>query len=237
MSGFDLLDAERGIFATAQGGGGAAVFDREAVLAAGPADGALGAELRSLRMGEVSLALEMEPAGEPLRLSGDRVPASELLLCAARGTLERGGERTAVEGSAVSIEAAEAPPGDLRRSIVIALADGGLLAVGAARPAGEAEHGGEEVVAALAAAPGEEAGAPEIAEVLLSTELDAEGRQRRATIEMWPAGEGEPAVRAGGTIVCGARIELPEARVDTAFFRWSVDGRPGLGRYEIVVPR
>ena len=117
---------------------------------------------------------------------------------------------------------------DLRRSVAIAFADGGLLALLAARPPGVDGHGAEEVVARLTDPEGEVA----ISEALLSTQYDEEGHHCRANIELWR--EGELPMRAAGTIVCGASVEVGELRVETAFFRWSLDGRPGLGRYEIV---
>ena len=44
-------------------------------------------------------------------------------------------------------------------------------------------------------------------------------------------------MRGGGTLICGVTLEVEGRRIDTAFFRWSIDGRPGLGRYEIVGAR
>jgi hypothetical protein len=68
--------------------------------------------------------------------------------------------------------------------------------------------------------------------VLLSTEYHIGGRHRRASIEL--SRGAEPALRGAGTIICGATLEASAPRIETAFFRWSIDGRPGLGRYEIV---
>src|SRR5436190_13020371 len=112
---------------------------------------------------------------------------------------------------------------ELRRSIAVAFSDGGLLALSAARPDGAGDHGAEEIVAALVGPEGE---AVPIEEALLSTQYDADGRHRRATLELWPEGEAQPPLRAGGAIVCGTTVPLGELRLDLAFFRWSMDGRP-----------
>src|SRR6476661_16690 len=72
----------------------------------------------------------------------------------------------------------------LRRSIGIVFADGGLLALTSALPAGAGEHGEEEVAAVLC---DPDAGPVTFDEVLLSTEYGEDGVQRRATLELWPA--------------------------------------------------
>jgi hypothetical protein len=117
-----------------------------------------------------------------------------------------------------------------RRSIGIAFADGGLLALSAVREPASAEHGEEEVVAVLC----DPDGAPvEMRETLLSTEYGPDGVQRRATLELWADEEGQP-TRGAGTAISAARVRRPGLSADIAFFRWSVEGREGLGHYEIV---
>jgi hypothetical protein len=76
----------------------------------------------------------------------------------------------------------------------------------------------------------------QVREPLLSTQYDAAGRQVRATLELWPeqGEEPRPPLRAAGAIICGTSIEVDGRRLDVAFFRWSMNGRPGLGRYEIL---
>ena len=75
MSGFDLLDPDRGIFATAHSGRGAVVFQGSDVLAAGAAGSSLGEELRSLRFEEgVSLSLELEGLAPRPGSAGGRCP-------------------------------------------------------------------------------------------------------------------------------------------------------------------
>jgi hypothetical protein len=119
----------------------------------------------------------------------------------------------------------------LRRSIGIVFADGGLLAVSAVRPAGATDHGAEEIVAVLC---DPDAAPVEFSEALLSTEYGPDGVQRRATLELW-AGEGQ-ALRGAGTLISARAVHRPGLRSAVAFFRWSVEGREGLGHYEIVQP-
>jgi len=250
VSGFDLLDPDRGIFATAHSGRGAVVFQGSDVLAAGAAAASLGEELRSLRFEEgVSLSLELDGSGPSARIGGGTLPEETLTLSRAGGTLRSGNDEVPLACAAIEVDSPAAPPGQVTRSIAVALADGALLAVSALAPEGAAGHGDEEVAAVLAepddpavvlAQPGhpaaERPGQTRFAESLLSTEYDAERRQRRANLELWPDESGEAPTRGAGTVICGATLEVEERRIDVAFFRWSIDGRPGLGRYEIVSP-
>ncbi len=118
-----------------------------------------------------------------------------------------------------------------RRSIGIAFSDGGLLALSAVRPEGAGGHG-EEHVAAVLCGPD---GAPvEVSEALLSTEYGPDGVQRRATLELWVDGdEGQP-LRGAGTLISASSVNHPGLRGEIAFFRWSLEGREGLGHYEVV---
>jgi hypothetical protein len=119
----------------------------------------------------------------------------------------------------------------VRRSIGIAFTDGGLLALSAVRPEGVEGHGEETVAAVLCSADG----APvDVSEALLSTEYGPDGVQRRATLELWVDGdEGQP-LRGAGTLISASSVRHPGLHADIAFFRWSVEGREGLGHYEIV---
>ena len=123
------------------------------------------------------------------------------------------------------------PSDVLRRSIGIAFADGGLLALSARRPEGSGSHG-DEVIASVLCGPD---GAPvEVAETLLSTEYGPDGVQRRATLELWVAeGEAQP-MRGAGSLISSASIRRPGLCAEVAFFRWSLDGREGLGHNEVV---
>jgi hypothetical protein len=118
-----------------------------------------------------------------------------------------------------------------RRSIGIVFADGGLLALSAVRPPGSADHG-DETVAAVLCGPD---GAPvEASETLLSTEYGEDGVQRRAALELWLDDEDAQPLRGAGTLISAAEVRRDGLRSDVAFFRWALEGREGLGHYEIV---
>jgi hypothetical protein len=119
----------------------------------------------------------------------------------------------------------------LRRSIGIVFSDGGLLALSALRPSGAAGHGEEQVTAVLC----DPDGAPvEVSETLLSTEYGPDGVQRRATLELWTDGDDGQPLRGAGTLISAAKVRQAGSESAIAFFRWAVEGREGLGHYEIV---
>jgi hypothetical protein len=121
----------------------------------------------------------------------------------------------------------------LRRSIGIVFSDGGLLALTSALSAGAREHGEEEVAAVLC---DPDAAPVTFDEALLSTEYGEDGVQRRATLELWPDAEGGRPLRGAGTLISSASVERPGLNAEIAFFRWSVEGREGLGTYEVARP-
>ncbi len=125
-----------------------------------------------------------------------------------------------------------ADPGEItRRSIGVVFSDGGLLALTAARPAGAGGHG-EEAISAVLCDPD---GAPvEVSEALLSTEYGPDGVQRRATLELWVDGEKAQPLRGSGTLISAARVQREDSIAEIAFFRWTVEGRDGLGHYEVA---
>jgi hypothetical protein len=119
----------------------------------------------------------------------------------------------------------------LRRSIGIVFSDGGLLALSAARPVRAGGHG-DETVAAVMCGPD---GAPvDVSETLLSTEYGPDGVQRRATLELWLDDDDAQPLRGAGTLISSSAVSHPGLTGTVAFFRWSVEGREGLGHYEVV---
>lgn len=119
-----------------------------------------------------------------------------------------------------------------RRSIGIVFSDGGLLALSAVRPPAASGHG-EETVAAVLCGPD---GAPaEASETLLSTEYGENGVPRRATLELWLEDDDEAQpLRGAGTLISSAKLTRDGLESDVAFFRWALEGREGLGHYEVV---
>lgn len=119
----------------------------------------------------------------------------------------------------------------LRRSIGIVFSDGGLLALTAAMPPGGRGHGDEDVAAVLC----DPDGAPlAFEEALLSTEYGEDGVQRRATLELWPDTDEMRPLRGAGTLINAVEVKRDGIDSRIAFFRWSVEGREGLGTYEVA---
>jgi hypothetical protein len=119
----------------------------------------------------------------------------------------------------------------LRRSIGIVFSDGGLLALTSSLPAKRGEHG-EEVVAAVLCDP--DAAPVQFDEALISTEYGEDGVQRRATLELWPEEDSDRPLRGGGTLISSSHVQRQGLDAEIAFFRWSVEGREGLGTYEVA---
>jgi hypothetical protein len=107
--------------------------------------------------------------------------------------------------------------------------DNGLLAV-ARRPQGVPGHGDEEVRAVLFS----EGEAHQVEEARISTVYDGGGRQRSAGLELWLPGEEYPR-RGSGLVIAGSSFELETIEVHEAIFRWRLDGRDGVGAYELMV--
>jgi len=118
----------------------------------------------------------------------------------------------------------------VRRSIGIVFSDGGLLALTSTLP----DSGGgidEETVTAVLCDPD---GAPlTFEESLLSTEYDEDGVQRRATLELWPDLNEMRPLRGAGSLISSVCVRRRGVDSQIAFFRWSVEGREGLGTYEV----
>jgi hypothetical protein len=119
----------------------------------------------------------------------------------------------------------------VRRSIGIVFSDGGLLALTSQLPEGGGGIDAEEVTAVLC----EPDGAPAtFEETLLSTEYGEDGVQRRATLELWPSVEEMRPLRGAGSLISSVSVRRRHLDSQIAFFRWSVEGREGLGTYEVA---
>jgi len=244
MMGFDFADPETGLSGTVRPSGAAVLFDHAEVLAAGSAaavqlDDAGGGATAGLEIDGVSVQMELSRLGGPVSLQGEHAGSEELAACRMVGELRRDGETRRIACIGVRSDAStDADPQEagLARSIAVAFADGGLLAARAARPRDATDHGSDEVVAAIADPDG---AVTQVREALLSTQFDDAGRHVRATLELWPdqGDDPRPPLRAAGSIVCGTSLaDGDNRRLDIAFFRWSMAGTPGLGRYEVLHP-
>jgi hypothetical protein len=170
------------------------------------------------------LDLAFEPTSEPVNLRG-----ATARVCRVHGTV--GGVRVEALGTATETTA---PPAweelDALRSISALFdPDRALLAVGR-RPRGALGHG-EELTTAHIVSP--DASTP-VEDARISTVYDGEGRQRSAGLELWLPGQDFPR-RASGRTLAGASVTLEGLRVNAAVFTWTMDGREGLGAYDVTI--
>ena len=123
---------------------------------------------------------------------------------------------------------------ELARTVSAWLGDDLAVSLTAIRPAGKRDHAAEAVAASvLERGEDGERRTLAVADPRLSTIYDAEGRQRRAGLELWIDEDGWPR-RAAGEIACGTSLDLGRLRLDCAFFRWRMEGREGVGRYDVL---
>jgi len=231
----EILDPESGLFVSLTNGGSGAIMIGNDVIAAAPIpetglDGLSDGPL-TLETERGSLELAIASKGEPIVFDGELTGRREARLARMTGNLVDQDQTIELDCSGVlHARSTEPAPADLRRELTIILADGGLICVTSTRPPGVTRHSDEETVAAISH-PG---GYVEFDEVLLSTEFDEAGRQRRATLELWPATDEITALHGAGSVITGCTAKVAGAMINTALFRWSLDGHVGLGRYEIT---
>jgi hypothetical protein len=218
-----FFDSDRKLYGSARSGMTLLFEDTAAnALPEGPRFETDGGSLRAQLEG--TLSLELEPTSPEAELGG-----VVTRMCRVRGE---------VSGSPVDClgtwaETRVAPSWDeldAVRSLSALLDEGnGVLAV-ARRPRGARGHGEERVSAALMQN-GELLG---VENARISTVYDGEGRQRSAGLELWLPGEDFPR-RGSGVVLAGSSLELEGLRVHVAVFRWRVEGREGVGAYELMV--
>jgi len=103
-----------------------------------------------------------------------------------------------------------------------------LLAI-ARRPRDAVGHGDEVVTARLV----EDDAVLAVEDARISTVYDGGGRQRSAGLELWVPGEDYPR-RGSGQVIAGSSLDLEGLQVHVAVFRWRLDGREGIGAYELM---
>ena len=170
------------------------------------------------------LDLDFEPVAESAQLAGARVT-----ICAVRG--EVGGRRVECLGTATETET---PPEWAELDAVRGLSalfdrEHAVLAV-ARRPRGALGHGHELVTAKLLLG-GE---LVDVEDARISTVYDGEGRQRTAGMELWLPGEDFPR-RVSGSARAGASLSLEGLQMNAAVFDWRMEGREGIGAYELAL--
>jgi hypothetical protein len=154
-------------------------------------------------------------------------------LCRVKGTASVGGSQRPVDGLGQRSHAwgiADWERMESVRTIGAWLGEDRAVGLQAVRAPNAQGHDDEAVSAWLL---GEE-GPAALAEARLSTTYDDEGRQRRAGLELWASEESEYPHRMAGEVVCGSTLDLGALRLDTAFFRFRMEGREGAGRYDVL---
>jgi hypothetical protein len=152
-------------------------------------------------------------------------------LCHARGSAEISGRKRAVDAMAVrSHRWGPLAGADRTRFLTAASAEGTLLTLAAVRPDTGAPHGEELVGGQTTPADGSEAQALET--VRLSTVFGEDGRPLSAGAELFRPGDEFPG-RLAGVAAAGIAAEAAGSRMLLTLFRFSIDGVPALGSYEV----
>ena len=160
-------------------------------------------------------------------------------LCRVTGVATVNGEERAVRCLGQRGHAWGSPDWETRialaRTVSAWLDEDLAVTVTAIRPSKASSHADEAISASLFTALDEDGTVAAIAipEVRLSTTTDADGRQRRAGIEMF-LDEEDPGHRAAGEVLCGTSLDLGRLRLDCSFFLWRMDGLTGVGRYDVL---
>jgi hypothetical protein len=196
-----------------------------------------------LQAQEGGFALEFSAASEPMELGPGCGAASASglegyeQLCRVEGEAHVGGRRRSLSCLGQRGHGWGPAPWErieLARTVTAWLEGPRGVAVSAVRPTGAAAHG-EEALTAFLAEPADGLAVPAaVAEPRLSTTYDAEGRQRRAGLELWVHEGDELPRRLAGEAACGTSLQLADLHLACAFFRWRMEGRSGVGRYDVL---
>jgi hypothetical protein len=218
-----FFDADRQLYGTARSGATLLFHGRQPTAhPEGPEVVRDGDGWRAELRGRMSLRLE--PTTGEVELDG--VTAQ---LCRVAG--EVGGSRVDCPGTfSVTTVAPRWEELQALRSISAIVDDRHGLLLLARRPHDAAGHGDEQVHAGLFA----DGQLEQVAEARVSTVYDSGGRQRSAGLELWLPEEEYPR-RGSGQVIAGSSIDLDAIQVHAAVFRWRLDGREGIGAYELMV--
>jgi hypothetical protein len=115
------------------------------------------------------------------------------------------------------------------RTLYVASLEGRAISAAGALPSGSDGH--EQEVRSACFLDVDEASPFE--DVRISTVFSADGFPEKVGLELLRA-EDEFPQRMGGEVVCGARARRGDHDILISFFRWSIDGEPAYGSYELV---
>jgi hypothetical protein len=170
------------------------------------------------------LSLTLDPVTDEVDLGG--VVAR---VCRVTGRVE-GGKVDCLGTFSITTVAPRWEELDALRSVSALIDERHALLAVASRPRDAPGHGDEEVRAALL----QDGVLHPVELARISTVYDAGGRQRSAGLELWLEGEEYPR-RGSGLVIAGSSMDLDALEVHEAVFRWRLDGREGVGGYELMV--
>jgi hypothetical protein len=198
--------------------------------------------------GQHGFNLELQALSAPARLEAS-LPAGRLggmegydQIVGVTGTVTLDGRSRPFRGRGQRGHSWGAPDWDklsVARTLGVWLEDDTGLALTAVRPV-KADSHADEAIHAVLLAPAEgngssgESVATVIAEPRISTTYDGDGRQRHAGLELYMTEDSDYARRAAGEVACGTTLDLGRLRLDCAFFKWRMEGRKGVGRYDVL---
>lgn len=184
--------------------------------------------------GEGGFELEYTALGEPAEVAGGGMTGYEQL-CRVSGRARIGTREVTIECLGQRGHSWGAPDWSritLARTLGAWLDPDLAVVMSAFRPVDAGDHEHEQLSAILLE--GEPVRAGVIADPRLSTAYDEEDRQRRAGWELWPDDDAGYPRRGAGEVLCGTSLDLGRLRLDCAFFRFRMEGREGVGRYDVL---
>jgi hypothetical protein len=170
------------------------------------------------------IALDFDPVSESADLGGASARVGRV-----RGTVDG----RAVDCLGVVTETVTPPAWselDALRTMSAVFEPGLAVLALSRRPHGAHGHGEESVTGWLV----RDATPLAVEDTRISTVYDGDGRQRTAGMELWLPGEDFPR-RVSGSARAGASLTLEGLRVHAAVFAWRMEGRDGVGTYDILV--
>ena len=189
--------------------------------------------------GEIEVDLVFEALGPPLELDPES-PAAQAggmsgfdHVCRVHG--EVGG--AAVQGLGQRGRSWGSPDWkkmSLARTLSAWMDDAHAVSAVAVRPAKAKSHADELLAAFVFDSDREADPVRAVADPRISTVYDDEGRQRRAGLELYVEADDAYPRRAAGEAIAGTSLDLGSLRLDCAFFRWHMEGRTGVGRYDVL---
>jgi hypothetical protein len=207
--------------------------------------------LRAWRMhfddedGQHGFLLDLESVSAAAELGAD-APAAKLggmegydQLVKVTGRVTIGGAERTFSGRGQRGHSWGAPDWDklrLARTLGVWLEGDSGITLTAVRAAKAASHADEAIHAVVLGRDGEtdEPVSVVVADPRISTTYDSDGRQRHAGLELYETDDTPYARRVAGEVACGTTLDLGRLRLDTAFFTWRMEGRTGVGRYDVL---